>query len=135
MQEYCTLRIDGGRQSGKSEAVAQFCKDWLSDGNDVVVISTNTENSLCLSKRISAEYRSVTRVNKNDKSKVIFTTIRDYLSGQGVKFRGIQLNRVLIVIDEPLKMPEMYKFYEMYEHYMGMSSLNQLPLFFVIGMQ
>lgn len=140
MQEYCTLRLDAGRQTGKSESVAEFCKDWLSEGNSVIVISEKLSQSLEISKRIDIAYNNVLRIQKSP-AKIIATTKRKFLSDS--EFRGMSLKRPLIIIDEPMRIPEMYKYYEAYKDNVKSCTLSSgakdkikdLPLFFVIGIQ
>lgn len=136
MQEYCTLRLDGGRQTGKSEAVAEFCKDWMCEGNDVIIISNKLSQSLELSRRIERAYNNVHRMQKTP-AKVIASTNRKFLSD--IEFRGMSLQRPLIIIDEPMKISEMYRYYKAYEDNLQIctlsSGIKDLPLFFVIGMQ
>ncbi|QOI66604.1 hypothetical protein [Erwinia phage FBB1] len=138
MQEYCTLRIDGGRQTGKTEAVTEFCKDWLAEGNDVIILSTKLASSIDTVSKIKRRYTEFQQIGKETGRKIIPMTIRDYLSGSN-KLRGIFLNRVLIVIDEPMRIPEMYKFYYEYEQSVQMCRMyaenKELPLFFVMGIQ
>lgn len=137
MQEYCTLRIDGGRQTGKTEAVAEFCKDWLSEGNDVIIISPKLASSIDTATKIKRRYDEVRRIDKELGRKIIPMTIRDYLSSSN-KLRGISLNRVLIVIDEPMRIPEMHKFYSEYSQNVNLCITDvskKLPLFFVMGIQ
>lgn len=138
MQEYCTLRIDGGRQTGKTESAVEFCKDWLAEGNDVIILSTKLASSIDTVSKIKRRYNDLRRIDKESGRKIIPMTIRDYLSGSD-KLRGISLNRVLIVIDEPMKIPEMYKFYYEYERQVRLcrivSDNKEFPLFFVMGIQ
>lgn len=42
LKQYCTLRLDGGRQSGKSTAVTNFAANWLYDGGTVIVLSNTS---------------------------------------------------------------------------------------------
>lgn len=136
MQEYCTLRLDAGRQTGKSEAVAEFCKDWMSEGNSVIIVSQNMAQSLEISKRIKLAYNSVLRMQKFP-AKVLATTKRKFLSN--IECRGMSLQRPLIIIDEPMRIPEMYRYYESYKDNWKFCSVasgnSDLPLFFVIGIQ
>ncbi|AWD90551.1 hypothetical protein KNT87_gp112 [Erwinia phage Cronus] len=134
MQEYCTLRVDAGRQTGKSEAVTQFCKDWMAEGNDVIVISGNVSQSMELSKRIQRAYKDVFRIGKDTQRKIIASTKRTFLSQDDTQFDGIILQRPLIIIDEPIRIIEMYRYYKSCEDKVKTNS-SEMPLFFVIGMQ
>ncbi|QYN80568.1 hypothetical protein [Kosakonia phage Kc304] len=141
MQEYCTLRIDAGRQSGKTEAVAQFTSEWLERGNSVVIISDTSKFAETTKKRIIDEHLKQQRHRYSAhelKRDIITVSIRNFLSGNCNKFRGISLSRVLFIIDEPIRLPEMYKFYSTYQKEVSTAVLrttNELPLFFVIGLQ
>lgn len=137
MQEYCTLRIDGGRQSGKSEAASKFAAEWMAEGNSVIVICTKTEFSRGLVGRIRRDYNNIDSIHKKSGA-LIGDTIRSFLSdGIQNKYRGISLSRTLIIIDEPMNIPEMYKFYAGYENVERQCCRLQkdFPLFFVMGMQ
>lgn len=138
MQEYCTLRLDGGRQSGKTEAVVEFAYKWLNRGGSVSIISISqsyaktTENKLI---KFIKEYDDYDKY----RNEIVTTSIRDFLSKNCCKYRGMSFGRQLIIIDEPLRAPEMLKFYEAYYEHVIPSTYNRapgdLPLFFVIGMQ
>ena len=52
-KEYCTLRLDGGRQSGKSTAVTNFAANWLYDGGTVIVLSNTSAYAKISAGRIS----------------------------------------------------------------------------------
>lgn len=70
-------------------------------------------------------------------AKVLATTKRKFLSGE--EFRGQSLQRPLIIIDEPIRIPEMYRYYKAYEDNVQIctlsSGITEYPLFFVIGIQ
>lgn len=141
MKEYGTLRIDGGRQTGKTEAVAQFAKDWLLEGGSVIILSTRYTQSNETADVIKRVYKSSRSINKSDdydlNHNVIPMAIRSFLSDTS-RFRGIRLNRCLFVIEEPMKVPDMNKFYSAYmenTRWSVMANTDKLPLFFVIGMQ
>lgn len=133
-QEYRTLNLNGGRQTGKSTAVNQFVNEWISEGNDVVYI-VNNYNSIKKTKRnINAK--------EDDSGKVLFTTLRTFLSDSGsYPFRGQSMKNCLVVVDEPCtKLPELYKLYKAYEDNikpctMHMDKETEHPLFFVLGIQ
>lgn len=138
VSEFGTLRLDGGRQTGKSEAAALFAADWLHDGNDVIVISTNAAQSRELKERIERKAKGIQRIDSNLRGFCVHDTIRSFLDEDFNKYRGLSLTRALIIIDEPMKMPDVKKFYESY-FYLVNHCLCQgdkpLPLFFVMGMQ
>ena len=141
MHEYGTLRIDGGRRTGKTRAVAQFANDWLLEGSSVIILSTRYTQSVVTRDEIISEHancRSISRLDsKGIRDNVFVMTIRDFLSDSN-RFRGINLNRCLIIIDEPMKVPDMNKFYSSYIKSVRLSVMHntdKLPLFFVIGMQ
>ena len=140
--EYSTLRLDGGRQSGKTEAVVQFCVEWMEDGGSVYVISSSQQNSNATRHRISKAWNNRINFRSFDedyfKRNVLTDTVRAFLSDGGSKARGRTLNRILYIIDEPMNVPSLHKFYE--AHYKGpfyatCNQTDKLPLFFVIGMQ
>lgn len=146
LREYATLKIDGGRQSGKTKAIAEFAADWLHDGGTVWIISTHQRNSEETARRIRSCYEKelIHQANPEEaKRMIIMDTIRSFLSNGGSKARGRTLNRILYIIEEPMKLPEMEKFYE--AHFKGpfyacitqahATGKEALPLFFVIGMQ
>ncbi|APD20510.1 hypothetical protein KNT59_gp154 [Klebsiella phage KPV15] len=90
---------------------------------------------------ILREYNSSHLINKlqaNEIAKsIVPMTIREFLSNDSsYKFRGRKFGRALIIIEEPMKVPDMMKFYDMYQEAIRWSMPNDtLPLFFVIGMQ
>ncbi|QQG32170.1 hypothetical protein CkP1_0129 [Citrobacter phage CkP1] len=138
MQEFGTLRLDGGRQTGKTEAVAQFAADWLNEGNDVIVISTGAKQSREVTNYIKRKSKENMRIDSRSKGFCVHDTIRSFLSEDFNKYRGLSLTRLLIIIDEPMKIPDIKKFYEAYDYLANhcMCQGNKpLPLFFVIGMQ
>lgn len=136
MQEYGTLRIDGGRQSGKTEAAALFAAEWLGEGNSVIVMGVNSSIARDTRDRIMRRWAALDNINKV-KGVLVDDTIRSFLGENWNKYRGLPLQRTLVIIEEPMRIPEMYKFYEAYE------DLNRnlcqvpksLPLFFVMGIQ
>jgi hypothetical protein len=139
MQEFGTLRIDGGRQTGKTSAAAEFASRWRDEGGDVIVLSTNSSQSLELVDLIKRKCTTNRCLNRNHQGFVIGDTIRSFLADDGFnKYRGLRINRALIIIEEPMKVPEMSKFYKAYQDLVEryMCQLNTpLPLFFVIGIQ
>lgn len=137
MQEYGTLRIDGGRQSGKTEAAARFAAEWLAEGNSVIVMGVNSSIARDTRDRIMRRWAAL---DNNDKIKgvLIDDTIRSFLGETWNKYRGISLQRTLIIIEEPMRIPEMYKFYAAYEDLTNRNLCQvpkPLPLFFVMGIQ
>ena len=141
MREYGTLRLDGGRQTGKTAAFCQFATDWLLEDGSVIILSTRYTQSSELMEGILREYNSSHLINKlpaNEIAKsIVPMTIREFLSNDSsYKFRGRKFGRALIIIEEPMKVPDMMKFYDMYQEAIRWSMPNDtLPLFFVIGMQ
>lgn len=144
MMEYRTLRLDGGRQSGKSTACAEFASDWIKDGGDVVYIGWNSDSCGNFKSMIkTASQRYWQRSEVVDLLRHKFTgvpSIRNFLSDAGHdRFRGMSMNKVLVIIDEPLdRMPNISKIYERYEEtirFCTNSTGNELPIFFVIGCQ
>lgn len=141
MHEYGTLRIDGGRQTGKTEAIAQFATDWLLEGGSVIILSTRYTQSKETADIIKHTYKSSRSIDKLDdrdlSNNIIPMAMRCFLSDTD-RFRGIRLNRCLFIIEEPMKVPDMNKFYQSYMENTRWSVINntsELPLFFVIGMQ
>lgn len=129
MQDYCTLRIDGGRQTGKTEAVSMFAREWLNSGGQVIILSINQS------------YANTTRARIGINKDVFCWTIRGFLSDSCAdRYRGLSLPKPLIIIDEPcFKMPEIYKFYKAFDDHFSVcnskSEGSQLPIFFVLGTQ
>lgn len=136
LQEYGTLRIDGGRQTGKTEAASQFAAEWLANGDSVVVIANQSSYSRETADRIERRWESLENYDK-EKGVLINDTVRSFLGGSHNKFRGISLKRTLFIIEEPIRIPEMYKFYKAWEdlHINYISFKPPLPLFFVMGIQ
>lgn len=149
MQEYGTLRIDGGRQTGKTAATVQFSIDWLKEDNSICFIGFNGDSAKDFKSRMQTaiagkamlynDPNPVTYDRVKDKIDV-FPSVREFLSHRTVdRFRGRSFKRMLIIIDEPCnRMPEMYKFYDTYENSIAPSSFTNgknLPLFFVLGIQ
>lgn len=138
VSEYGTLRLDGGRQTGKSEAAALFAADWLHDGNDVIVISTKATQSRELKERIEHKVKGIQRIDSNLRGFCVHDTIKSFLNEEFDKYRGLSLTRLLVIIDEPMKMPDIKKFYESYFYLVNhcfCQGDKPLPLFFVMGMQ
>lgn len=142
MQEYTTLRIDGGRQSGKTEAAAQFADEWIAEGNEVVVLAEKVEYAERTKKRILNKHSMQLRPRYSStelRSRIITCSIRDFLSNNCNKFRGRSLSRILFIIEEPIRIPEMYKFYDKWYVDIRLchrtSNNVKLPLFFVMGIQ
>jgi hypothetical protein len=139
MDMFGTLRIDGGRQTGKTSAVAQFAAEWAAKGNDVIVMSTVSHRS----REVAGLIKKISKANPQyDSPKpgfVTYDTVRSFLDeGNYHKYRGLSLTRLLIIIEEPMKLPSMDKFYSSYlkmvNQYMCQGD-KPLPLFFVMGMQ
>ncbi|BBC78182.1 hypothetical protein KNT65_gp134 [Escherichia phage EcS1] len=137
LQEYCTLRIDGGRQSGKTEAVSRFAAEWLADGKSVIVLANKSPYARKTRDRIMRRWMALENIDKV-KGVLVDDTIRNFLSDNKDRYRGLSLQRTLIIIEEPIRIPEMYKFYEAWES-MRVNYTSQgevpLPLFFVMGIQ
>lgn len=142
MQEYCTLRIDGGRQSGKTEAVSQFADEWISNGGDVVVLAEKVTYANDTKDRIIGKhFRQLSpRYSATElRSRIITASMRDFLSDDCNKFRGRSLSRILFIIEEPIRIPELYKFYDKWYTDIRLchisSGREDLPFFFVMGIQ
>lgn len=142
LQEYCTLRMDGGRQSGKTKAVAEFAIEWIKDGGTVTVLSTKQAYARLTVEAIKKMNVGIDALDyKTLNDNLVVTSVRDYLSEDCCKYRGMTFGRQLIIIDEVIRCPEMYKFYAAYAERYHLSSLQKThgkighPLFFVIGMQ
>lgn len=142
MQEFGTLRLDGGRQTGKTSALAQFAADWVSNGNDVIVMSSSSHRSreICnIIKRVYKTQPHLPHLQAPVPGFVVYDTVRSFLDEDNFhKYRGLSVTRLLIIIEEPMRLPAMDKFYEAYQVMINkfMCQGNKpLPLFFVIGMQ
>ena len=139
MQEFGTLRIDGGRQTGKSSAAAEFASRWRDAGNDIIVISTTASRSREMVDLIKRKCNTNFCIDRDHKGFIVGDTIRSFLSEDGLyKYRGLSITRVLVIIDEPIKLPDMMKFYEAYNRLVCeyvCQGQKPLPLFFVIGLQ
>lgn len=139
MQEYCTLRLDGGRQSGKTEALSLFARDWIEEGGEIIVLADTIGFAEMSRSRILSKFsHSISGINPKDK--IYMQSIRKFLSSScRDRFRGHSLSKVLVIIDEPCyRMPEIYKFYKAYEEYISICTATsgaKLPLFFVLGVQ
>lgn len=138
MQEYSTLRLDGGRQSGKTAAVVQFAADWLHKGNDVVFIGKTSSASAQFKSMVSKHFKSGLYLNydSNVLNRIVLTSQRVFLSQQGIDvFRGRSLHRTLFIVDEPIKV-DMTKYYNQYgEGAFYACYRGGIPMWFVIGMQ
>lgn len=136
LQEYGTLRLDGGRQTGKTEAVAQFAADWLSEGNSVIVIANKCEYADATCSRIKRRWKSLENIDK-EKGVLMHDSVRSFLSDGKAKYRGLSLKRTLFIVEEPIRIPEMYKFYEAWDDLKVCYTTSKpgLPLFFVLGIQ
>lgn len=142
LREYGTLRLDGGRQSGKTKAVAEFAADWIADGGCVWVLGHRMRNAEDTAKRIRGSFTEFYHGEIQQES-IICDTGRSFIGSGGCKARGRTLNRILYIIEEPMTSPNMVKYYE--AHFDGpfyacitkatMDGKESLPLFFVIGMQ
>lgn len=138
MQEHCTLRIDGGRQTGKTEAVSMFARDWIEDGGQVICLADTVSFAKCTADRIMNKHGA--KLRHDIRGKVFTQSIRSFLSdSMMVTYRGYSFSKILIIIDEPCsRMPEIYKFYKAFEDNLAINTLyggSKLPLFFVIGIQ
>lgn len=138
MQEHCTLRLDGGRQTGKTEAVSMFARDWIQDGGHVICLADTLSYAKCTADKIGQKLGLKARHDL--RGKVFTQSIRSFLSDSMiVTYRGYSLSKILIIIDEPCsRMPEIYKFYKSFEDNLAINTLyggSKLPLFFVIGIQ
>lgn len=139
MGEFGTLRLDGGRQTGKTSAVVQFATDWVAQGNDVIVMSTVSHRAREVAGLIKKVSKANPRYDTPKHGFITYDTIRSFLDeGNYHKYRGLSITRLLIIIEEPMRMPSMDKFYSSYlkmtNQYMCQGN-KPLPLFFVIGMQ
>ena len=140
-KEYCTLKLDGGRQSGKTKAVSIFATEWLADGGSIVILSNNTAYANVSATAIRKEYFN--NHTESIKYRLYTDSVRSFIGNTACKFRGLSLSRVLYIIDEPVKTPDMDKIYDAHikvvQHCCRASceETNQTtrPLFFVIGMQ
>ncbi|AKE46138.1 hypothetical protein ACWBB6_000744 [Escherichia coli] len=141
LKQYCTLRIDGGRQSGKSIAVTNFAANWLYDGGTVIVLSNTSAYAKISANNIKKEF---SRYSNDDIRFRLFTdSVRSFIGNEGHKFRGLSLSRILYIIDEPIKAPDMDKIYNIHiktvQHccrsYNAETGETVRPQFFVIGMQ
>lgn len=139
MQEFGTLRLDGGRQTGKTSAIAQFAADWVSKGNDVIVMSSSSHRSREICDIIKRVSKAQPHLNVERPGFVVYDTVRSFLDEDHFhKYRGLSVTRLLIIIEEPIRLPAMDKFYEAYQTMMNKfmrQGSKPLPLFFVIGMQ
>lgn len=142
-QEYCTLRLDAGRQSGKSTAAIDFVNDWINDGGDVVLIghkSAYNREFVDRLKNVWLYKNTFDKLDWHDVKKRIheFGGIRSFL-GDNDRFRGLYMGRVLVLIDEPLdRLPDIRKIYEKYHQEISPATSRtnyQLPVFMVLGCQ
>lgn len=135
--EYCTLRIDGGRQTGKTRAMVEFAAEWLREGNSVVYVTRNFKGSMDFNIRIK-RYTDLNYSFCIDTDNLICCSRRDLLSDGCNAFRGRTLKNVLLIIDENVDV-NIDKFYEAYNDKILLSTKkneeNKPPLFFVIGRQ
>ncbi|AEO97072.1 endoribonuclease [Salmonella phage vB_SenM-AKM_NP4] len=141
LKEYCTLRLDGGRQSGKSIAVTNFAANWLYDSGTVIVLSNKSAYAELSANHIKKEF---SRYSNDDIRFRLFTdSVRSFIGNKGYKFRGLSLSRILYIIDEPVKAPDMDKLYDVHMETMQYccrvdcykNNQTARPQFFVIGMQ
>lgn len=141
LKQYCTLRLDGGRQSGKSIAVTNFAANWLYDGGTVIVLSNTSAYA-----RISADSIKNDFIRFSDEDirfRLWHDSLRSFIGNEGHKFRGLSLSRILYIIDEPIKAPDMDKIYDIHiktiQHCCRSHNADTgetvRPQFFVIGMQ
>lgn len=135
LAEYCTLRIDGGRQSGKTSATVQFAADWLLDGGTVIVLSDKSSYARITADRIKKRVKEFAYL---DNHLLISNSIRSYVGNEAHFLRGRSLTRILYIIDEPMNV-DMHKIYEVHQKTVWPAQLDQgidkQSLFFVIGMQ
>lgn len=139
MQEYRTLRLDGGRQTGKTEAASMFAKDWIEDGGQVIVLADSESYAKNTGDRIIRKFPGL-NTRSAFKNQIFTQSIRTYLSDSCSKrYHGVALKNTLIIIEEPCaKMPEIYKFYKAFEDHLMVNTITggcKLPLFFVMGIQ
>ena len=141
LKEYCTLRMDGGRQSGKSTAVTDFAYNWLYNGGTVIVLSNTSAYARVSYNSIKNDF---IRFNDEDiRHRLFHDSLRSFIGNEGSKFRGLALSRVLYIIDEPIKAPDMDKIYDIHmktvQHcchaHCFKTGETVRPQFFVIGMQ
>ncbi|AFU64065.1 hypothetical protein ACQ31_gp182 [Salmonella phage STML-198] len=136
-----TLRLDGGRQSGKTTAITEFASDWLNDGGSVIIISNKQSYAKITHAAISDKFFSNRNHNYNKQefnNHCFVETVRSFIDNGGYQCRGRTLNRILYIIDEPIRLPDINKFYEAHfkgPHCSSFKNTNELPLFFVIGTQ
>ncbi|AHY25091.1 hypothetical protein AVV36_gp129 [Pectobacterium bacteriophage PM2] len=145
IRDFCTLRIDGGRQTGKTEAVSYFASEWIQSGGSVVVLANtasyaNKTRDKIVKRHLDQMCPKFTRHELN--RDIITCSIRSFLSDSCNNFRGRSLNRILFIIDEPINCPEINKFYVKWLkditicHTSKNTNLEEfIPLFFVLGMQ
>ncbi|CCI88692.1 phage protein [Yersinia phage phiR1-RT] len=140
LAEYRTLRIDGGRQSGKTEAVALFASDWIQDGGHVICLADSEKYAYDTVFRIRKKCDGLLNLPKDYRNNISTQSIRAFLSDSyDNQYRGVSMKKILIIIDEPCrKMPDIFKFYNAFENKLyinTVSSGKKLPLFIVLGMQ
>ncbi|WDS61659.1 hypothetical protein [Cronobacter phage vB_Cdu_VP8] len=142
-QEYCTLRLDGGRQSGKTTASVEFAHDWILNGGHLILIGHKMQYNREFIERLHrcCEYRSSFHMpDRSEMNRQIhqFAGIRTFL-GDNDRFRGLRIGRPLVLIDEPMdRLPDIRKIYEKYHEsvYLSTGWKNYcLPIFMVIGCQ
>lgn len=135
LAEYCTLRLDGGRQSGKTVATTHFAADWLMDGGTVIVLSDTSSYA-----RVTADHikKRAKEFGYTDTHLLISNSVRSYVGNEAYFLRGRSLTRILYIIDEPMKI-DMKKIYEVHQKTAWPAMLghgiDKPALFYVIGMQ
>lgn len=140
LAEYRTLRIDGGRQSGKTEAAALFAADWIQAGGHVICLADSERYAYDTARRISKKCKELLSPLEASHNNISTQSIRAFLSDSyDNQYRGVSMKDILIVIDEPCrKMPDIYKFYAAFENNLYINTISsgkKLPLFIVLGMQ
>lgn len=137
LKDYCTLRLDGGRQSGKTSAVNQFAADWLLNGGTVIVLSDTSSYAKVTAKSIEKQAKQYGYENSH--YFLISNSIRSFVGNEAHQLRGRSLTRILYIIDEPMKAsPD--KIYEIHQKWVWPTQLSlqetiRQPLFFILGTQ
>lgn len=87
--------------------------------------------------------KEFSRYSSDDIRFRLFTdSVRSFIGNEGSKFRGLALSRILYIIDEPIKAPDMDKIYNVHIKSVQHCCKSKYciagiarPQFFVIGMQ
>lgn len=142
IEEYRTLRLDGGRQTGKTQAIVQFCSEWIADGNSVLVVGRKLSAAKEVKERIerwykATSYRSIDGYDPDViKHNVDITWLRDFMNPLNNRCRGKSFpSQMLVVFDEVIDFPKYHEAAEVYcKTYRISNHMRNDPLFFVIGM-